>query len=91
MFPFLSRNRNRREDEANSGIKVIGLKVDVSPKDPSVDEHGTPSILSGLNYTIRLFGFGFSENMLVVFTKQKGEYGGSCQIPATDVFSVSSW
>lgn len=68
---------------------MIGLKVDVSPKDPNVDEFGTPSILSGLNYTIRLFGFGFTENLLVIFTKQKGDYGGSCQMPATDIFPVS--
>lgn len=68
---------------------MIGLRVEKADKSPEFDENGIPILMAGLNYTLRLFGMGFTDNTLVIFTKEHGAYGGSCQIPATGVFPVS--
>lgn len=69
-------------------MRAIGLRIDEAQKGAEIEE-GIPQILTGLDYTIRIFGVGFTENTLVIFTRIQGHYGGSCQIPATGVFPVS--
>lgn len=86
---FLCSFRNRRQETDFNNIRTVGLRVDLSSKDPSLDENGVPILIAGLNYTIRLFGKGFTENTLVVFTKKRAVHGSSCQYPATGVFPVS--
>ncbi|XP_017785691.1 PREDICTED: metal transporter CNNM4 isoform X2 [Nicrophorus vespilloides] len=71
-----------------SKVKVHGVRVDVAPKEPHLDEYGVPYLLAGSTYTLRLFGRGFSEHTLITFTQYKGNYGDSCQIPATGVFEI---
>lgn len=61
----------------------------MTSKDPDFDENGVPDVLANHNQTLRLFGFGFNKDMLVTFTHEYGEYGGSCLLPATNIFSVS--
>lgn len=71
-------------------LRVTGLRLDIPYKEVELDEEsGIPFLKVGTNNTIRLFGTGFSEDMLVIFTSEPGKYNGTCQTPATKYFPVS--
>lgn len=65
------------------------MRLDIAYKEVEIDDNGSPYVRVGTNNTIRLFGTGFSEEMLVTFTSEPGQYGGTCQLPIAKYFPVS--
>lgn len=81
-----NHNRERRDLD----LRVTGLRLDVAYKEVEIDDNGAPFVRVGTNNTLRLFGTGFSEDMLVTFTSEPGVYGGACQLPIAKYFPVSN-
>lgn len=83
----LENNHNREKRDLD--LRVTGLRLDIAYKEVEIDDYGAPYVRVGTNNTLRLFGTGFSEDMLVTFTSEQGVYGGGCQLPIAKYFPVS--
>ncbi|XP_066246093.1 unextended protein [Euwallacea similis] len=95
-------SRARRDDNATSltngilspedigTIRVISLRIEESYKEIKLDDNGIPGVLSENVHTIRLFGEGFTENMIVTFTMENGEFGEMCFLPVSKGFTIEN-
>ena len=87
--PFLIK-RHLTEFFRLPSVRVSGLKVDSTSKAIEVDEHGAQSVFAGSETTIRLFGTGFTDNMVLAFTTEKADAGEVCRVfPVKGHFPVS--
>lgn len=61
-----------------NGVKVMGLRVEESAKEPKIVDGMIPSVLTETTFTLRLFGEGFSNETVFAFTHKPLEYGKTC-------------
>ncbi|XP_018331048.1 metal transporter CNNM4 [Agrilus planipennis] len=81
--------RSRRGQlDSRSGYRIFGLRFENGEKEPFFNEDGVPELLAGRKFTLRLFGYGLIEELLVVFTQEAGQYGGTCLFPITKPFPI---
>lgn len=64
------------------------MRVEWSEKDVSYSDEYIPDFISRTKVTLRLFGSGFTEHMVITFTEQTNDYGGACLLPASGQFRV---
>ncbi|KAM3955297.1 unextended protein [Aphomia sociella] len=69
-------------------IKVMGLRVEESEKEPKNVDGMIPSVLTGTTFTLRLFGEGFSNDTVFAFTHKPQDYGRSCHNLLTGEYKV---
>ncbi|XP_059056373.1 unextended protein-like [Achroia grisella] len=60
------------------GVKVMGLRVEESEKEPHIVDGMIPSVLTATTFTLRLFGEGFNNDTVFSFTHRAQKYGSSC-------------
>ncbi|RZB41011.1 metal transporter CNNM4, partial [Asbolus verrucosus] len=78
----------RYRREINDTLRVLGFRLEAHYKDAEYDEDGIPEVLAGAEHTIRIFGFGFVEDMVVTFTSEKGYHEDLCDFPAVKGFPI---
>lgn len=59
-------------------IRVMGLRVEESAKEPKVVDDMIPSVQTDLAFTMRLFGEGLTNDMMIAFTHTPDDYGKEC-------------
>lgn len=59
-------------------IRVMGLRVEESAKEPKVVDEMIPSVQTDLPFTMRLFGEGLNSDMVIAFTHTPDNYGVEC-------------
>lgn len=59
-------------------IKVLGLRVEESAKEPKIVDGMIPTVLSNTQFTLRLFGENLSSNTIIAFTHFPSNYGSQC-------------
>lgn len=67
----------------------MGIRLEAAYKEPDFDDNGVPVLLANQEHTIRLFGEGFTRDMLITFTRDTGSYNDPCTLPAVRGFAVS--
>ncbi|CAF4939802.1 unnamed protein product [Pieris macdunnoughi] len=77
------------EDKSEAVIKLLGLRVDESEKEPKIIDGVIPSVLSEKEFVLRLFGEGFTEGTTIVFTSHPQEYGTSCHFQYGTYYKAS--
>lgn len=75
----LERNRVKRQAASDAKIKMLGLRVEESDKEPKIVDGVIPSVLRDKNFTLRLFGEGFTNDTVIAFTHLPEEYGTECR------------
>ncbi|XP_015609987.1 metal transporter CNNM4 [Cephus cinctus] len=73
---------------ATDEIRIEGLRVEYTDKEPRISEYGVPEVLVGYNTTVRLFGIGITQKTLIAFTDVPAKYGTICEKIKTQEFSV---
>ncbi|CAK1587465.1 unnamed protein product [Parnassius mnemosyne] len=63
---------------SNITLKVLGLRVEESQKEPKIVDEVIPSVLRDTTFTLRLFGEGFTEHTEIAFTHVPEDYGTLC-------------
>ena len=56
QFYHFRVERNRRQENGDDIIQVMGLRLEVHEKDAEFDENGVPEVLAGVDHIIRIFG-----------------------------------
>lgn len=79
---------NLLTEQIYKDVFIEGLRIETSNKDPSYREDGIPEILAGSGAVIRLFGSGFTEDMLITFTDEPAERGTICDKIKSNEFLV---
>lgn len=64
------------------------MRVEWSEKEVSYSDEFIPDFISRTKVTLRLFGSGFTEQMMITFTEQTNDFGGACLLPASGQFRV---
>ncbi|CAK1554455.1 unnamed protein product [Leptosia nina] len=64
---------------SNVTLRVMGLRVEESEKEPKIVDGMIPSVLREREFTLRLFGEGFTEDTTIAFTHHPQEYGTPCR------------
>lgn len=72
-------HRDRRQEQ--NGLQVLGLRLEIHEKEVEYDDDGVPEVLADTEHTIRIFGNGFTETMLITFTERQITSDRSCQFP----------
>lgn len=68
----------RSTDHQKSYIRVDGFRVEHSDKSVSYSDDGIPEFIGLSRATLRLFGSGFTDDMMIAFTEESSEQGGPC-------------
>ena len=90
QFYHFRVERNRRQENGDDIIQVMGLRLEVHEKDAEFDENGVPEVLAGVDHIIRIFGKNFVDSMVVTFTDRKSNSERTCQFPKNGLeFTVS--
>lgn len=73
--------RIRRDVDASSNVTIYGVLLESSTPPALYDDDGggEPTLLVGSEATYRLFGSGWTEDTIFVWTEQTGEYGSECE------------
>lgn len=69
----------RNIDHPRPTIRIDGLRVETSDKSVEYTDENIPEFFSSTKATLRLFGSGFTENMMIAFTEEAIERGGVCE------------
>ncbi|XP_023944914.2 unextended protein [Bicyclus anynana] len=69
--PALSTNGNVR-------LRVMGLRVEATVKEPKLVDEMIPSVLRETDFELRLFGEGFTNDTVIAFTHVAEDYGTTC-------------
>lgn len=69
-------------------IRIDGMRVEWSEKDVDYSDEFVPDFIGRTKVTLRLFGSGFTDRMMITFTEQTNDYGGACLLPASGQFRV---
>lgn len=70
-------------------IKLMGLRVEESDKEPKIVDELIISVLRETNFLLRLFGTGFTNDTIIAYTHTPGEYGETCDHLLTGEYRVS--
>lgn len=68
----------RSIDHQKSGVRVDGFRVEHSDKSVSYSDDGIPEFIGLSRATLRLFGSGFTDEMMIAFTEESSSRGGPC-------------
>ncbi|XP_073964411.1 unextended protein-like [Choristoneura fumiferana] len=60
-------------------VKIEGLRVEESEKEPKTIEGGIPSVLANTKFNLRLFGQGFTKRTVIAFTEAALGYDKPCK------------
>ncbi|XP_045489776.1 unextended protein [Pieris rapae] len=82
-------DEEEKPDKTKAVIKLLGLRVDESEKEPKIIDGVIPSVLSEKEFVLRLFGEGFTEDTTIVFTSHPQEYGTSCHFQYGTYYKTS--
>ncbi|KAJ0170046.1 hypothetical protein K1T71_014652 [Dendrolimus kikuchii] len=63
---------------SKDNVKILGLRVEESQKEPKIVEGMIPSVLRETLFTLRLFGENLTNDTVIAFTHTPAEYGMSC-------------
>lgn len=66
------------EEKTKEALKIVGFRIERTEKDPEIDEDGVPVLRANTLATLRLFGFGFTDGMIIGVTPEKSEAGKQC-------------
>ncbi|XP_053670515.1 unextended protein [Anopheles nili] len=82
--------RPSRSGSAPDGesLQINGFRIELSDKAVETEDDGVPSVRSDSKTLLRLFGTGIRRGTLITFTHYSHRFGGSCQMPVTDIFRV---
>lgn len=72
------QNIVRSVDQQKGNIRIDGLRVENSDKSVSYSDDGLPEFIAASRVTLRLFGSGFTEDMMIAFTEESNSRGGAC-------------
>ena len=70
-------------------IRIRGIRVETSDKHTEYDDNGIPQVLINLEFEIRIFGTGISEDVEIAFTNTRARKGEKCENLETPKYSVS--
>ncbi|CAB3224459.1 unnamed protein product [Arctia plantaginis] len=76
------------EPVPSSSIKLMGLRVEESDKEPKFVDNLIISVLRDTNFLLRLFGTGFTNDTIIAYTHTAGEYGETCDHLLTGEYRV---
>ncbi|XP_049883189.1 unextended protein-like [Pectinophora gossypiella] len=60
-------------------VRIEGLRVEDSEKEPKIVEDSIPSVLADSGVTLRLFGEGLTTRTMIAFTYDAQKYGEPCK------------
>ncbi|XP_018571878.1 metal transporter CNNM4 [Anoplophora glabripennis] len=83
----LSLQRRQVPSDQNT-LRVMGIRLEAAYKEPDFDDNGVPILLASQEHTIRLFGEGFTRDMMITFTTDTGNYSMHCALPAVRGFPI---
>lgn len=75
-------------DGGATRLQIKGFRIEQSDKDPKHGDDNVPELQQGTNALLRLFGTGITDQTTIIFTEEKNEYGGPCQVTITESFHV---
>lgn len=81
-------NATAEVDKVGTNIRIDGLRVESSDREPNYDENGVPEIMSDTRVRFRFFGEGFTNRTIVTLTEVSNVYRGSCILPASGQYRV---
>ncbi|XP_072943230.1 unextended protein-like [Epargyreus clarus] len=80
-----------KETKSNgTKIKLKGLRVEESVKEPHIVDGMIPSVLRETLFSMRLFGEGFTNETVIAFTHAPENYGTLCHFLLTGEYKVKS-
>lgn len=87
-----SRIRKREIVNNVTELRITGLRVEESEKEPKIVDGGIISVLRERMFSLRLFGRGFTGNTTMAFTYVPARYGEECRhlIPGEHLVSVEN-
>lgn len=78
----------KSENNVTGPIKVLGLRVEESAKEPHIVDEMIPSVLRETHFTLRLFGENLSDETIIAFTHAPSQYGRACDHLLTGEYQV---
>lgn len=78
----------RSIDHPRSLIRIDGVRVEKSDKSIDYNDDNIPEFISSTRATLRLFGSGFTENLMIAFTEESNTRGGACEGASGGKFPV---
>ncbi|XP_047542078.1 unextended protein-like [Vanessa atalanta] len=73
---------------SNATLKVMGLRIEESKKEPKIVDEMIPSVLRETLFTMRLFGEGFTDETVIAFTHVPEVYGTPCHFLLNGEYKV---
>lgn len=73
---------------SNTTVRVMGLRIEESTKEPKLVDEVIPSVLRETLFTMRLFGEGFTDETVIAFTHMPEKYGTPCHFLITGEYKV---
>ncbi|KAH9630577.1 hypothetical protein HF086_016081, partial [Spodoptera exigua] len=70
-------------------IKLMGLRVEESEKEPKIVDELIPSVLRDTHFFLRLFGENFTNDTIIAFTHTPAAYGETCDHLLNGEYKVS--
>ncbi|CAH1642136.1 unnamed protein product [Spodoptera littoralis] len=70
-------------------IKLMGLRVEESEKEPKIVDDLIPSVLRETHFFLRLFGENFTNDTIIAFTHTPAAYGDTCDHLLNGEYKVS--
>ncbi|GBP32700.1 Metal transporter CNNM2 [Eumeta japonica] len=71
-------------------LRIQGLRVEESDKEPKVVEGGIPSVLADTKMTLRLFGEGLTDRTVIAFTHDILDYDQPCKFMVKGEYMVGN-
>lgn len=73
-----------------SKIKLLGLRIEESDKEPRIVDEMIPSVLRNTVFMLRMFGEGFTKDTVIAFTHVPESYGSRCHFLLSGTYKVSN-
>lgn len=69
-------------------LQIVGYRIEEAEKEPEIDD-GVPVLRAASKVTLRLFGFGFTDETTIGMTSEKLDFGKTCnQMISTGFFKI---
>lgn len=78
----------RSIDHPKPLIRIDGVRVESSDKGVDYTDDNIPEFYALTKATLRLFGTGFSESMMITFTEESNTRGGACEGSSSGKYSL---